>query len=88
LVHTTTNIRKVALTESDRLRAFAESCLTAAKSMSLSKDAERLRTMAAEALEQAERLEMSFVSRAPQRSSQPVAQTTAAGSAAKKENNA
>ena len=36
--------------ESDRLRAYAESCLAAARSMSLAADAERLRAMAAEAL--------------------------------------
>ena len=60
--------------ESDRLRAYAESCLAAARSMSLSADAERLRTLAADALKEAERLEMSVASRQPQGSSQPVQQ--------------
>jgi hypothetical protein len=60
--------------ESDRLRAFAQSCLAAARSMSLLADAERLRAMAAEAIEGAKRLEMSVASRQPQSASQPVAQ--------------
>jgi hypothetical protein len=60
--------------ESDRLRIYAESCLAAARRMSLLVDAERLRDMAAEGLEQAERLEMSAASPHPQSSPQPVAQ--------------
>ena len=61
------------MTEPERLRAFAESCLAAARNISLRADAQRLQTMAAEALEQAKRLEM-IASQAPPRSSQPVAQ--------------
>lgn len=39
------------------LRAHAEECLAAARSMSLLRDAERLRQMASYALDEAERLE-------------------------------
>jgi hypothetical protein len=61
--------------ESDRLRALAESCLAAARCMSLPEDAARLRTMAAEALQRAKALDMSAAPRQPpQSSSQPVAQ--------------
>jgi hypothetical protein len=63
------------MSESDRLRAFAKSCLAAARAMSLAADAERLRAMAAEALERAKTLEINVASQPPpQSSSQPVAQ--------------
>jgi hypothetical protein len=59
----TTYIRRgCVMKESDRLRAYAESCLVAARSMSLSVDAERLKAMAGEALARAEQLEMPMVS--------------------------
>jgi hypothetical protein len=61
------------MTEVERLRAFAEGCLAAARTISLRADAQRLRAMAADALEQAKRLEM-ITSQPPPRSSQPVAQ--------------
>jgi hypothetical protein len=42
--------------EIERLRAFAASCIAAARRMSLATDAARLREMAAEALKTAENL--------------------------------
>jgi hypothetical protein len=75
------------MTESDRLRAFAESCLAAARNISLRADAERLRAMAAEALEQATHLEI-IASQLPQRSSQPVAQQQQQPQSKKKEDDA
>jgi hypothetical protein len=61
------------MNEPERLRAFAESCLAAARNISLRADAQRLKAMAADAVEQAKRLEM-VASQPPPSSSQPVAQ--------------
>jgi hypothetical protein len=61
------------MNEPERLRAFADSCLAAARRISLRADAQRLKTMAAQALEQAKHLEI-IPSQPPPRSSQPVAQ--------------
>ena len=52
-----TTLGTYTVSESDRLRAYAASCLAAARSMSLAADAARLKEMAAEALKKAERLE-------------------------------
>jgi hypothetical protein len=62
------------MNELERLRAFADSCLAAARSISLRADAQRLKTMAAQALEQAKHLEEIISSQPPPRSPQPVAQ--------------
>ena len=45
------------MSEIERLRAFARSCIATARSMSLVKDAERLRQMAADAFAKAADLE-------------------------------
>jgi hypothetical protein len=75
------------MNEPERLRAFAESCLAAARSISLQADAKRLKAMAAEALEQAKHLEI-IASQPPPRSSQPVAQQQQQPQPQKKEDDA
>ena len=72
--------------EVERLRAYAKSCVATARSMSLLADAERLRAMAAEALEEAKRLEASVANR-PQDTvpTQPVGQQQQQTQATKKE---